>query len=54
MLLTVTQWISLPTLQQTSFAKDLLCVSLIILNTLLYDIILLINRYSILAKFWLL
>ena len=54
MLLTVTSLISLPTLQQTSFAKDLLCVSVIISNTLLYDIILLINCYSILAKLWLL
>ena len=51
MMLTVTQWISLPTLQQTSFAKDLLCVSVIISNTLLHDIILLINCYSLLAKF---
>ena len=41
----------LPTLQQTSFAKDLLCISVIILNTLLYDIILLINCHSILANF---
>ena len=49
-MLTVTQWISLPTLQQTSFAKDLLYVSVIILNTLLYDIILSTNRYSFLAK----
>ena len=46
---------SLPTLQQTSFAKDLLCVAVIISNTLLYDIILSINCYSFLAKkFWLL
>ena len=37
-------------MQQTSFAKDLLCVAVIILNTLLYDIILLINCYSFLAK----
>ena len=50
MVLTVTLSISLPTLQQTSFAKDLLCVSVIISNTLLYDIILLINCDSILAK----
>ena len=53
-MLTVTYWISLPTLQQTSFTKDLLCASVIISNTLLYEIILSINCYSILAKYWLL